>query len=143
MSSQESKYDDILNRTYPFELIRPRMTGMDRAAQFSPFAALTGYEEAVKETARTTEGKVELEEHAKELLDEKLLFLNGYEGEKPLVSITHFIPDLHKSGGTYEKVCGRIRKIDLIGRLCILEDGQLISIENIYEIDSDIFDKQW
>ena len=124
-------YDDILNLPYPIPTRHPRMPMADRAAQFQPFQALSGYGSAIQETVRVTGERVELTEDEKGVLDEKLrhLFETGEEGV-----FTYFLPDEKKSGGTYVATMGRIRKIDPLQGCVVLMDGTAISIEDILEI---------
>lgn len=112
---------------------------LNRAAQFSPFAALTGYDAAVKETARLTDEKLELDEYAKSILSDKLQILAEHVDDLPEVMFTYFVPDKKKSGGAYVSVTGRIREIDEYERIVVLEDGTKIPIHQIYEIESALF----
>ena len=105
-------YDDIINLPHHQSLTRPHMSAYDRAAQFSPFAALTGYEDAVAETARLTGKKAELDEYGKSDLNERLNIIQDTLDEQPKVSITYFLPDKKKSGGEYVTVSGCVKKID-------------------------------
>ena len=128
------KYGDMLYMTYPFQTDRPRMNRADRAAQFSPFAALTGYEAAAEETRRLTQPKIELDESEKELLDIRLHDLETQFSQRPEITITYFIPDTKKEGGAYHTFTGNITKIDHTRRSLILANGEIIPIENIYDI---------
>lgn len=134
-----NEYGDIINLPHPESKKHPRMSMHDRAAQFSPFAALTGHDAAIKETARLTDEKIDLDEAFKTGLDEKLLFLMSKLNEKPVVTITYFMKDERKSGGSYEVTEGRIRKVDLYERVIVMEDRSRILIENIVDIDGEIF----
>ena len=135
--SDEHKYEDIINMPHHVSASRPRMSMIDRAAQFSPFAALTGYDAAVKETARLTDSRIELDEYEKVALDEKLrIALEHPEAE---ITILYFKPDERKSGGAYINVAGRIRKIDDYERLVILQNGLKIPIEDIMDIAGEFF----
>ena len=108
------------------------MSMADRAAQFSPFAALTGHGAAISETARLTDRKIELTEEEKAVLDEKLCLLLDAGGE---AVFTYFLPDEKKSGGTYVTAAGSIKKLDLPGRRIILTGGAVIPLEDILEIE--------
>lgn len=132
-------YDDLLNLPHPTSKKHPRMSRLDRAAQFSPFAALTGYDDAVKETARLTDRRVELSEDELAALDERLRLMLTWEGDPPLVSVTWFQPDRRKEGGAYVTTQGRIRKMDALKRVLVMEDGRKIPVDDIVELDSEIF----
>ena len=105
------RYDDIIDLPHHVSLSRPHMERSDRAAQFSPFAALTGYESAVKETARLTEQRVELDENEREALDKKQAVLAARLGEQPEITVTYFVADERKEGGSYVTARGRVKKI--------------------------------
>lgn len=127
-------YDDIINLPHPTSTKHPRMPMIDRAAQFSPFAALVGHGAAIQETARLTEEKNELTEDEKTLLDEKLRLLATTGGE---AIFTYFLPDEKKSGGAYAMAVGRLKKLDPLKRCIILTCGTIIPIEDILEIESE------
>lgn len=135
------KYDDIIDLPHPTSAKHPRMPMIDRAAQFSPFQALTGYGEAIQETARLTGEKVELTEEAKAELDEKLRLLAD-TGEQ--AAFTYFQPDGKKSGRRYVTILGAVKKLDTLEGLLILAGGTSIPIEDISEIESwTIMDQPW
>ena len=128
-------YDDIIHLPHPTSVRHPRMSMIDRAAQFSPFQALTGYGDAIQETARLTGEKVELTEEEKAVLDEKLRLLADTGNE---AAFTYFQPDGKKSGGSYVTALGAIKKLDpLEGRL-VLADGTAIPINDILEIEDGV-----
>ena len=106
---KEADYEDIIHLPHHVSSVHPHMPVSDRAAQFAPFAALTGYGDVIKETARQTDAKPELSEDEKEILDYKIQLACGLSGEKPGVRITYFVPDEKKSGGAYHTAEGRIR----------------------------------
>ena len=135
-----NRYEDIINLQYRGSATRPRMPRLSRAAQFAPFAALTGYEAAVKETARLTQEWVELDEDRKAVLNEKLARIMERRGEGSEITITYFIPDERKDGGAYVSITGRIRKLDPCKRAVVMENKTEIPIEKIYEIESGLFD---
>ncbi|MCM1569765.1 MAG: YolD-like family protein [Roseburia sp.] len=110
------------------------MSVYDRAAQFSPFAALTGHAAAIRETARLTEDKVELEEDARAYLDECLQRLRIHLKEQPRVTLSYFEADESKAGGRYQSLTGVVKKIDEFRREMILEDGKQIPLDNLVEI---------
>lgn len=125
-------YDDIIHLPHPTSARHPRMPMVDRAAQFSPFAALVGYGAAIQETARLTDQKAELTEEEQALLDEKLRLLldTGAAGR-----ITYFQPDGKKSGGSYLTAFGVVRRIDALHHIAVLADGTAIPIEDIMSIE--------
>ena len=131
----QGNYDDIIDRQHPAPFRRKRMPSGIRAAQFAPFAALTGYDDAVAETARLTEREIELDEESLALLDEKLHAVLEVVKDLPEVTITYFEPDSKKAGGTYQSVTGRIRRIDEISREIILTDRTVIAMDAICAID--------
>ncbi len=133
------KYDDIINLPHYVSKKRAKMPLGDRAAQFAPFAALTGHNAAIRETARLTSEKIELDEGQKAILNEKLRQLISYEREVQ-VTITFFQPDKRKSGGKYLNKTGVIEKFDEYKRCIALKDGTEIPIEQVYELDSEILD---
>lgn len=138
-SSKE--YGDIIHLPHPVSKKHPRMSMHDRAAQFSPFAALTGHDEAIRETARLTDEKSNLDETYKAGLDEKLVILMSKQEEKPAVTITYFLRDERKTGGSYEVLEGQIRKVDLYERVLVMEDRSRIPLDDVLDIESDIFRK--
>lgn len=132
-------YDDIITLPHPRSPKHPHMPIPDRASQFAPFAALTGYDAAIRETARLTDQKVEQDEDAKAALDQKQQLLIQAAAEHPEVIVTYFVPDTKKSGGTYHSVSGRFKKVDPNRRLLILTDGTSIPLDDILELESDRF----
>ena len=137
--SMNEKYDDIIHLPHPVSEKHPRMPMQDRAAQFSPFAALTGYEEAIYETGRLTEEKTELGEEEKAILDRKQRLLLEKLYERPALTVTYFVPDEKKSGGRYVTKTGNLKRIDLIQRWMLLTDGTKISLEDVKNIESPLF----
>ena len=133
------QYNDIIDLSHHVSATRPRMPMSDRAAQFSPFAALSGYGAAVKETARLTEERLELSEDRKAMLNEKLQILAEQIESRTEAVFTYFRPDEKKAGGAYVSVTGAIKKIDGISREIILMDRTAIPIDQIYEIESELF----
>ena len=131
-------YDDIINLPHHTSTSRPHMSAHDRAAQFSPFAALTGYDAAITETGRLTDKRVELDEYRKADLNERLCKIQDRMDEQPEVSITYFQPDKKKSGGAYITVNGRVKKIDAYERTVVMQDDTKIPIDGIFEIDDEI-----
>ncbi len=133
------KYDDIINLPHHVSRKHPQMSLHDRAAQFAPFAALTGYDEKVKATARITEEFHPALGREKEEIDQKLLILQQNQYSQPLISIYYFVPDSQKEGGHYEKMIKCIRKVDQINKKLIMIDGTVICFKHIKEINGDIF----
>ena len=133
------KYDDIINLPHHTSPKRPRMSMIDRAAQFSPFAALTGYDAAVKETARLTDRRIELTEDSRAALDRKQQLLVDNLAEHPEVSVTYFVPDERKAGGAYITNTGSVKKVDDYLRLLILTDGTKIPLDDILDMESELF----
>ena len=127
-------YDDIIALPHPTSRRHPRMAAADRAAQFAPFAALTGYAAAVKETARETEAFMELAEDEAAALDRQLRLLEERVQNRPWVVLTCFQPDQRKAGGAYVKVRGRVKRMDAAAATITLEDGREIPVSYILEI---------
>ena len=127
-------YDDIIDLPHHVSSTRPRMPMIDRAAQFQPFRALTGYEDAVRETARLTDRRIELTEEEKARLDAALQRLMDSISSHPQVSVTWFQPDKRKAGGAYVTTTGRLKKIDDLEGVLILLGGERIVIEDILDI---------
>lgn len=129
-----NKYNEIINIPHFDPKNHKRMSMMERSAQFSPFAALTGYTESVIETARLTKGKIELSEDMKYEIDNKLQLIEEYIKDKPEVSITYFIKDQKKSGGDYKEYDGIIRRIDKVNGKIIFVDKTIIDLKDIIDI---------
>lgn len=134
------KYDDIINLPHHISKTRPQMSMHDRAAQFSAFAALSGYDDTVKETARLTDNKMELTEEEITDLNLKIQVLKEYADTKPFLFIEYFVPDKKKSGGSYVTVMGNFRRIDEYAGNMILTSGEEIHLGDIYSIEGDVFD---
>ena len=126
------KYDDIIHLPHHISRKHPQMSAMDRAAQFSPFSALTGLGAQMDETARLTSERLELDEYAKESLNETL---HQIAESKEKVTITYFVPDERKEGGAYETKTAVMKKLDEYHGLLILDDETKIPLEDIYEIN--------
>ncbi len=137
MDKDTHRYDDIINLPHPTSANHPRMSLYDRAAQFSPFAALTGHDAAIKETARLTEQNIELSEDTISRLNEKLQIVADHLETE--VTITYFVPDERKSGGAYVSYTGIVRRIDDYEHTLIMTDKTVIPIEQISEIESELF----
>lgn len=131
-------YDDIINLPHHVSATHSQMSLIDRAAQFSPFAAVVGYAASVKETARLTNRRVELDEYEKDALNEKLNIVAEHMEERPEITITYFKPDDKKAGGVYVTVTGCVKKMDDYEHIVCLTDGAKVPIEEIIEIASEL-----
>lgn len=127
-------YDDIIDLPRPVSKKHPPMPLIKRAAQFLPFAALSGFEGEIAEAARLTEAAPELGEDALAALDEKLSLLRQRLSDRPEVTVTRFVPDEKKAGGRYETLTGCVRRLDEPGRALILTDGTRIDLDSIVEL---------
>ncbi len=125
------RYDDMIHLPHHQSGTRPHMSLHDRAAQFSPFAALTGYDAAVEEAARLTEQKLELSEEEKAAIGAKLTEIKEHIKERPEVTVTYFVPDERKAGGTYVTVTGTVRRIDEFERVVVMQDQSRVGIDDI------------
>ena len=138
---QDNRYDDMIHMSRPVSRNHPPMPIADRAAQFSPFAALTGYDAAIAETGRLTDAKLELDEQTRSMLDEKLQLLQLSLEQNPTVEVSYFHADEKKAGGTYEQKRGVIKKIDTYAHAIVFDDGVRIAIDDIADIRSDILER--
>lgn len=136
------RYDDIMHLPHPEPIKHSRMTRLNRAAQFSPFAALTGYEDAVKETARLTSRKIELNEDSIDKLNSQLCYIQEHISENIEVSITYFQPDKKKAGGVYLEAKGIVKKIDEYEKTLVFKDGNRIPLVDIVEIRCELLEEQ-
>lgn len=133
----EMNYDDIINLPHHESRRHPRMSMLNRAAQFAPFAALTGYDDAIEETSRLTDRMIDLDSDVKVDLDRTVAILRSIlddSGSLPQVTITFFIPDVYKDGGSYNTIKTSVKSIDDVERCVILPDGQKIPISNIVDM---------
>ena len=129
-----NRYDEIINLPHHVSTTRPQMPLSDRAAQFAPFAALTGYDSAIKETGRLTDERIELDEEALTALDRKYQLLIEALDDAPEVTITYFQPDERKAGGQYVSATGTVKKVDTFGRRILLQDGTRIPLDSVYDL---------
>lgn len=134
-----NNYEDIINLPHHISSKRPQMSKEQRASQFAPFSALTGYEDAIKETARLTNRKIDVDDGLREILNNKLNIIEENIKNKPEVSITYFIPDKKKDGGEYTTITGIVRRIDEVNNLIIMEDKSKIDMNDILNITCEIF----
>ena len=135
-------YDDMLHLPHPTSVRHPRMPISERAAIFSPFAALTGHAGAIAETARLTDQKMELDEDIKAELDRRQAVLMEHIAEQPEVTVTWFQPDERKDGGSYLTATGRLKKLDEIQRVLVLVDGTKILLDDVASLESECFPYQ-
>lgn len=135
------QYNDIITLPHHSSDVRAHMSLHDRAAQFAPFAALTGYDAAIGETARLTDAKLALSEEQGNILNERICIIMEHIKEKPEVNITYFVPDQRKSGGAYVTAAVSVRRIDDFTRRLILTDGNTIPLDDIYSITGELFDE--
>ena len=134
-----NRYDEIINLPHHVSPTRPQMSMSDRAAQFAPFAALTGYDSAIKETGRLTNERIELDEEALTALDRKYQLLMEALDEAPEVTITYFQPDERKAGGKYISATGAVKKVDDFERRITMRDGAKIPMDDVLSIDGELF----
>ncbi|MBO4422695.1 MAG: hypothetical protein J5879_04610 [Clostridia bacterium] len=128
------KYDDIIDLPHHVSAKHPPLGRDSYAAQFSPFAALTGYDGVVEEAARTTDQKIELGEYGAAALDEKLRALRKNEKDRPTVTLTYFRADGKKAGGSYEKKTARLKRIDEAERTVLFTDGTAVKIDDVLDV---------
>ena len=129
------KYDNILNLPHHVSSTRPHMSMHDRAAQFSPFAALTGYDDTVRETARLTDERLELTADRINALNQKIDFLKEHAEKRPEITVEYFIPDEKKSGGKYVTLLGKFRRIDEYNHNMVFTSGEEIPLNDIFNIE--------
>lgn len=132
-------YDDIIHLPRHVSKRHPQMSMYNRAAQFAPFAALTGYGAAIAETARQTSPKIEMMEDDRQLMDRKLSILSSHLEEEPTISITFFQPDERKAGGHYLTITGVVKSIRTNERIIIMKDRKKISIDAIVGLEGELF----
>ena len=133
------KYNEIMGLPHHVSKTRPQMPMSDRAAQFAPFAALTGYDAAIKETGRLTDERIELDVDALSALDMKYQLLMEALDEAPEVTITYFQPDERKAGGKYVSAVGAVKKIDDFERRITMQDGAKIPMDDVLSIEGELF----
>ena len=132
------KYDDIIDLPHPTSQNHPRMSLYDRAAQFSPFAALTGHSAAIAETGRLTDRRVELDEYEMARVDAELQRLQELLPGRPTASITYFVPDERKNGGSYQSITGEVKRIDAVAEMIQMTDRREIPIEDVFSVAVDV-----
>ena len=129
------QYDDIIHLPHHVSSTRQQMPMSDRAAQFSPFAALTGHSAAIAETGRLTDQRMELDEYEMARVDAELQRLQELLPGRPMASITYFVPDERKNGGSYQTVTGSVKRIDAVSGMIQMTDRQLIPIADVFSIE--------
>ena len=139
---KEDNYEDIINLPHHTSKKHPRMSLEARSAQFAPFAALTGYDEVLIETARLTNERIEIDETIKVIIDSKLQIIKEHIKEMPLITFMYFVPDLKKDGGKYITVTGNVKKIDEYRNVLILENKTEIPIKEIIDIKGAIVNNE-
>ena len=133
------KYNEIMGLPHHVSKTRPQMPMSDREAQFAPFAALTGYDAAIKETGRLTDERIELDVEALSALDMKYQLLMEAHDEAPEDTITYFQPDERKAGGKYVSAVGAVKKIDDFERRITMQDGAKIPMDDVLSIEGELF----
>ena len=134
-----NRYDEIINLPHHVSKTRPQMPMSDRAAQFAPFAALTGYDSAIKETGRLTDEGIELDEEALTALDMRYQLLMDALDDAPVVTITYFQPDGRKAGGKYVSAFGAVKKVDDFERRITMQDSEKIPMDDVLSIEGKLF----
>lgn len=129
-----NEYDDIINLPHHVSSRHPQMSMMNRAAQFAPFAALTGHAAAIEETARLTDEQHELADDDSEALNQKMAYLRETINEHPTISITYFEPDRKKAGGAYKTIEGQLQNIDDYNQCLVMRDGKVVFIRSVLDI---------
>ncbi|MBQ3010701.1 MAG: hypothetical protein IJD81_05880 [Oscillospiraceae bacterium] len=133
------KYKDIINLPHKQSSKRPRMSLLDRAAQFAPFAALVGHDDAIKETGRLTDERIEMSEEKLAALNARYQILVDRLSEEPEVTITYFVPDIYKNGGSYITKTSVVKKLDSYERLITMVDGTRILMDDVLTLEGDVF----
>lgn len=136
-----SRYDDIIHLPHHVSKTHPPMDNIDRAAQFSPFAALTGYDDAIAETARLTDSRIELSETDMDRLNLKWQLVTEHISERPAITITYFVPDSKKEGGKYVSVSGCVKIINEYEQTVTMTDGRTISLPEVIRLDGTLFNE--
>ena len=139
--NKNHQYDDIIDMPHHISINRPHMSIHDRAAQFAPFAAMTGHDVAVKEKARLTNERLDLDEGMRQLLDERLQLIRRNLDSRPDITLTYYIQDERKEGGEFATVRGKVKKIDEYKHIVIMEDELSIPIEDIVDIEGDYLER--
>lgn len=133
------RYDDILFLPHPTSKKHPRMSAQERAAQFSPFAALTGHQAVLREAARQTQERRVLDEYEQDALARKLALLQEHLAEEPEVQLSYFKEDARKAGGEYVRQEGRVKKLDLYRRVLLMADGTRVPLDDLFGMEGALF----
>lgn len=141
MNNAREEYCDIIDREHPISEKHPPMSRLNRAAQFAPFAALTGYDDLIRESERDTDARIELDESGIEELNRKLMWLFRQD-DPPEASFTYFVPDSKKHGGAYKTATGRLLKYNQFSSSITLSSGEQLFIDDIRGIESDAFHEE-
>lgn len=141
MDKKTHEYDDIIQLPHHQSATRPQMPLSKRAAQFAPFAALSGYEERIREVERLTEGRLALSDDEAQRLNERLLLLREKIADRPEVRVLYFVPDKYKEGGAYLQKSGSVRRLDEHRRVLVFTDGAEISIDDLHALDGAMFEE--
>lgn len=128
-------YDDIINLPHPVSKRHPQMSMMGRAAQFAPFAALTGHSEAIEETARLTDSQMELADEDAFVLNQKIATLREIVNEHPTICVTYFVQDKKKAGGKYKTIEGQLQNIDDYSLSLVMRSGEVVPLKSVLDID--------
>lgn len=140
---EPGSYEDIIHLSHHVSARHAQMPLADRAAQFSPFAALTGYDQAIRETARLTDSFAELDEQQREKLDKQLQILKAQTGNflhgEPEIGVTYFKPDAAKEGGAYATVTGKVNRVDEYRRQILFTDGTALPMETLFSMEGELF----
>lgn len=139
MASGKTEYSDIFDRPHHVSSKRPQMSRSNRAAQFSPFAALTGYDSLVAESARVTDQRVELSDEEYEVLNKRLNYLQDHLSEMPVVQVLYFEPDYKKDGGSYVEFSGNIKRVKALDGVLLTSTDIEIPFQHIVELSGEIF----
>lgn len=138
-NNDDHRYDDMIDLPHHVSTKHPQMSLYERAAQFSAFKALTGYEDCVTEAARLTGERIDLDDASMSLLNGKVQILQDSIKSRPNITITYFVPDKKKTGGEYVTASGSIKRIDEVERVIIFSDGKVIQIDDVIDIQSELF----
>ena len=139
MNEDNGKYDDIISLPHFEPRFHKRMSMLSRAAQFAPFAALTGYDAAIAETGRLTSQAEDIDDESADRLNRRMALLRTMLDKQPVVAVTYFVPDVTKCGGAYRRVEGALRTIDDYNFQLVMTDGLRVPIQCILDLDSDEF----